>query len=300
MPSAALNSIEQNPTLRHPWPTPSLRNPQPENEGDSRQGGDANTSRSEDPATELEELLREIEHTRNYNPALDKGKAALPEEENHPDRTLIPLKSRPKMKCWFGPRSRRGLSLPLASEPGDNELSPPTAPDRLPCDNHNAGATVRTTIPLPATPTALGVPGFPRTDRVTLTLPHPSKRSPLDAHKLLPANQDRPNPHRFVLQRLGLTEQAFDARVTLELNEFLREQREERRLAHLFPPASTSSQTPRILTKEDCMQLFRVTGVPTSGSLLGVYRWAANLSEAEFDFEANFDPDSIALLDACD
>lgn len=99
---------------------------------------------------------------------------------------------------------------------------------------------------------------------------------------------------------MGLTEQEFDDKVTEEVNEQLRQLRAERLLDRLLPPASTSSMTPRILTKEDCLQLFRATGVPTSGSLVGIYHWAADLGKAYYNLETNFDPESLAFLDAYD
>jgi hypothetical protein len=45
-------------------------------------------------------------------------------------------------------------------------------------------------------------------------------------------------PLRFVLRRLGLTEQEFDARVSLEVNELLRLCTAERRMDRFFPLAS--------------------------------------------------------------
>lgn len=133
--------------------------------------------------------------------------------------------------------------------------------------------------------------------RVTLLPPTINKRSPLDAYKLLPANQETPDPYRFKLKSLGLTAHELDNRVNVEVDELLQELRSERRLSCLFPPESIASSTPRILTKEDCMQLFSTTGVLTSGSLYGVYRWAANLGEAYCNFETDFDPQSLSLLD---
>lgn len=72
-----------------------------------------------------------------------------------------------------------------------------------------------------------------------------------------------------------------------EIDEELRVIMAERRLAHI-----TSFDFPRILSKEDCLVLFEATGVPTSGSLLGVYKWAT-------DAETSVDPEEIdALLNA--
>ena len=92
----------------------------------------------------------------------------------------------------------------------------------------------------------------------------------------------------------------LEAQALDEINETLRVCFAERRLNRLFPPDSIASPTPRILTQEDCLQLFITTGVPSSGSLLGVYRWAANLGVAHFNFETDFSPEDITLLDAYD
>ena len=113
--------------------------------------------------------------------------------------------------------------------------------------------------------------------------PGPSHRSPFDHYKQTAENAPQPDPHRFVLQRLGLTAEEFEDRVTREINETLREARAERNLDLLATPTSdTHEPLSRILTKEDCMTLFRATGVPLSSALgggipLGGQSWPAPL-----------------------
>jgi hypothetical protein len=83
--------------------------------------------------------------------------------------------------------------------------------------------------------------------------------------------------------------------VNSEVDELLHTMRAERRQENLT--ASSSVELPRIMSKEDCMTLFNATGVPPPGALWGVYRWAANLGEARFNFERE---DDNAFLDAYD
>lgn len=103
--------------------------------------------------------------------------------------------------------------------------------------------------------------------RVALSLPAIGQRSPLDKYKATADEAPRPNPHRFVLQRLGLSKETFDARVTAELDDLLRVLRSKKQLSSLTTGVSFSS-IPHILTKEDFLTLFRATSVPKSGPCL--------------------------------
>lgn len=38
----------------------------------------------------------------------------------------------------------------------------------------------------------------------------------------------------------------------------------------------------------------------TSGSMLGMFKWAVDLGRARFNFEMNWDAESISILDAYD
>ena len=107
-----------------------------------------------------------------------------------------------------------------------------------------------------------------RSRRASLT---GSPRRLISAHPLSPPI----SPRRTIVH----------ARTRLEMNVILREPLAERRLARLSPPVLASSATPRILTKEDCPQFFAPTGFSTSGSLLGVFRWASSLGESRFNFD---------------
>ena len=97
-------------------------------------------------------------------------------------------------------------------------------------------------------------------------------------------------------QRLGISAAELDERVEQEVEEFMREITTERMMDRLTAPEGLQ----RILTKEDCLTLFRATGVPASGPLWGVWRWAANLGEARFNFEEPADVGDYSFLNAYD
>jgi hypothetical protein len=102
---------------------------------------------------------------------------------------------------------------------------------------------------------------------------------------------------------MGITAQEFEANVTQEINEIIQQANTERLLERIFPtlPNTSGADPPsRILTKEDCLSLFRATGEPSSGSLLGVYRWAADLGHAKFNFEKELEDHEFHFLDEYD
>lgn len=151
-----------------------------------------------------------------------------------------------------------------------------------------------------------GAPSHPEDDlelnpyapaRVTLTLPAGPNRTPFDIYKASAAEAPKPNPKRFILRRLGLTEEEFDAKVAAEVDDLLRTYGHERQLEHLF---ASSSAAPRVLSKDDLWTLFHATEFPTSGSLLGAYWWAAGFGATRFNFEMDWTPEQIELLNAYD
>lgn len=94
---------------------------------------------------------------------------------------------------------------------------------------------------------------------------------------------------------MGLTEEEFNARTSQDVDELLAEIELSRRQELL-------EQLPfeRVLTKEDCLQMFRVNGHPTTGPMLGVWRWAADLGHARFNFETEPVGDDYSFLNAYD
>ena len=274
---------------------------------------------NEDPGTptsldhssdDLEALLKEIDRLR-HGPTQTSDPITLqatdldpPRQPTTNERTQVNCltnlwnrapKSRPKIKCRFGPASGPRRDCSDAGTSNDEAARPLHVPRRSteedPPPRRDPNAS-----PLAANRSANTEPAAHCTDhhrapadRVTFFSPNPLLRT-----------ADDPNPSRFALNRLGITAEILDARVSEEIETSLLESLRERRLNRLFPPESLASSVPRILTKEDCMQLFSTTGVPTGSSLMGVYRWAANLGEARYNFDTDFFPESIALLDAYD
>lgn len=246
----------------------------------------------QEPAEEIDSLIREIDILRHTQPSdIDQplSQAPTPIEHANNESGVVarltnifapPPQSRPKVKCRFGPSSgRRHRSHPAAASP---EVTPtqPAGSDqindhysRTAHNNHDPGPSSSNEHP---TRTA---------DRVTFFNPGMLNHSTLN---------------RFALDRLGITRETLEERAMEEINEILREGLAERRLSRLFPPESIASTAPRILTQADCLQLFITTGVPTSSSLMGVYRWAAGLGVARFNFDWDFDTDNLELLNAYD
>lgn len=251
---------------------------------------------------ELEALLREIDAARD------------PTANRVPSPTKI--KSRGKQKCTFGPRRRTEPVRNDAEEASSSDRHPapthqqevqrvvrPTqasvvqAPESWP-DASSQRQRVRTSNnrPIfPAPPTS-ATGGFSRydlnnlspdnpflitdhlgitrigLDRVTFYHPSYPRGGPaLTRYYASAMELPRPNPNRFALARLGISEAELEARVAREVDEALTTLSAERRLANIF-----SYDFPRILSKVDCLVLFEATGVPTSGSLLGVYHWATD------------------------
>ena len=201
------------------------------------------------------------------------------------------LRSRPKKKCRFGPYKRHKTATWHQTTHANEHLPPSSIPD-----------TRDYQVPLPE---------IPRTDlqeqeaeptspqgpyRVTFTLPAPRRRTPFDRYFATAPKAPQPPANRFALRRLGITQEELDARVTREVDEALQEFRAERALERIT--ANSSTEAPRILTKEDCLTFCRATGVPPPGALWGVYRWAADLGSTRFNF--NFENDDYSVLDAYD
>lgn len=151
--------------------------------------------------------------------------------------------------------------------------------------------------PSSSAPHPSATPILPRPDRVTLTPPVRSNLSPFQRYYATAPEAPRP-VRRAAWVRLGISEETFNRRVTQEINEALREMAAERALARITEGASV--EFPRVLSKEDCLTLFNATGVLTSGSLYGVYRWAADLDIPKFNFDTEPVGDDYSFLNAYD
>ena len=107
----------------------------------------------------------------------------------------------------------------------------------------------------------------------------------------------RPNPNRFALRRLGLSEAEFENRFAAEVDETLRQIMAERRWAQLQP---NDPSLARALTREDARTMFQAIGVPTSGSLVGVFAWAYGHHAARFNFDVDGTPEQLAFFEEYD
>lgn len=75
------------------------------------------------------------------------------------------------------------------------------------------------------------------------------------------------------MDTLNFTEEELNVQGTREVDKLLCEIDQTRRHALL---EELPNPFGRALTKEDGLRMFRVIGSPTTGSMLGVYRWAAD------------------------
>lgn len=135
--------------------------------------------------------------------------------------------------------------------------------------------------------------------------PFPLHRSPFDYSEA--GKQD--NPYRLIQKRLGLIEEAFEARIQEDIDEFFNEMEEAKALdrepqrsqaeASTSYADSSSTVTERIISKDECYRMLS-DKVLTSGSMLGMYKWAANLGTARYNFEMEWTPENISLLNAYD
>lgn len=138
-------------------------------------------------------------------------------------------------------------------------------------------------------------------DRPTFIHFTPAKRSPFGRYLGLPVEESRPPLFQPVHARFGLTEEAFEAELKLEIDEVLLTAADERERdkEHACCSSSQSASTPlRILSKDDYLKLLHDRGLPLTGPLLGVYLWAADLGRTQFNFD--FDHDDLSILDAFD
>lgn len=255
----------------------------------------------------IEELLREIDFVRGQSPlpsSLHDNEDGQYAQDVRPDMSYtwenenarttgrVP-KSRPKVKCRFGPYKRGSASLtrqdtePLLGAERSQAMTP------TPCLLTASG---RSPVPQPIkTPcTSLGVGPF----RTTLTNPTTRRSFPFARYYPTAPEAPRPNPNRFALAHLGISEETLDAKATREVDEILCYMKAERQLARITPGPSVD--IPQPLSKEDCLTLFRATGVPPLGSLWGVYKWATDLGMARFNFDVEVEGDDYSFLNAYD
>ena len=152
--------------------------------------------------------------------------------------------------------------------------------------------------------------------RCTLMHSVSPKRTPFDHYLKKPA-QPAPalNPYRFAHRKLGMSEAAFEECLKEDVEAFFKEIEEDKASSEAPnppPPPDTSSSsstqtslhdaTPveKVLSKDECFRRLMGSELNT-GSLLGMYLWAADLGRARYwNFEMKWDKESIELLNAYD
>ena len=231
-----------------------------------------------------------------------------PEQGNRGGVEHVPgqqIRSRCKVKCRFGPNRS---SVPQTTTPFVDSLPPSIVAPQDPAQASSVHQRSEWSKFANLMPSSSELQENPSEDeeagpsntapcRVTLRPPGIRNRSPYAGHYGIPPeppDPPQPNPNRFAYQRMGLSQETLDARVTAEVNEFLWEARAERQLVNIFLP-----DVQRILSKEDCLTLFRATGVPHhEDALFGVWRWAADLDIARFNFKHEVINDDYSFLNA--
>lgn len=108
------------------------------------------------------------------------------------------------------------------------------------------------------------------------------------------SNAPEPDPYRFVHAKLGLTAKEFEQHVNNDIDELLTEIECNRR-QELLEQLSYE----RALSKEDCLKLLNGQELDT-GSKWGMFRWAADLGIARFNFDFDGERDDISIFNAYD
>ena len=150
--------------------------------------------------------------------------------------------------------------------------------------------------------------------RPTLMNFSPSKGSPFGWFKGSAfADLRHPPPFSSVHARLGISKGEIESRLTSEIEEVLLQSAEDRRLARVLIEVMPDSLAPSsllpahppsppliVLSKDDAIKLLSPCDFSTSGALLGVWCWAADLGRTGFNFNFDWDKDDLSILDAYD
>ena len=239
----------------------------------------------------------QVNHTQRDRRQDDSEPPALVETAS--PRTSHP-RSRPKVKCTFGPLKCLG-GVPQ---------TPPFRPYVTQTTTSGHDAPCRVQPPTIGLSPVLSDDGghVPSTsanqtcDRVTLAPHFPVQASFMDRFRASAAPAPQLNPHRFKRHALGISQEEFDVHVAREVIEALTELAEERRRAREPTPPAADLSPPLVpLSKDECLRRFFPGNVrPTTGPMLGVFSWALDLGSTRFNFDFNFDTDDVMLLNAYD
>jgi hypothetical protein len=119
-----------------------------------------------------------------------------------------------------------------------------------------------------------------------------------------PIPEERPPPFRPIHVRLGISEKEFEEGLKEEIDSVLVPLAESRRRAKESgseaPPPPQPTPSLQVMTKEDALRFFRQREFPTTGPLLGVWWWAADLGWSRFDYESDVDWNDLSFLNAYD
>lgn len=238
---------------------------------------------------------------------LDKGNARR--DSRHTSSGLI---GRRKEKCHFGPGKVRGRGK-LRSSPSPRHDSPPPPPlSRTPVLPGRDGSCQ---TPL-GDMTAWGLRGYRirqvysqdwisqeqyhleeeevgtiLPDRPTFFHYSTARRAPFGRYDKSVVDHRTPPLFQKVHERLGITEEEFDTNLRREIDELL------------TPPAQkASSSSPArpsepltVMTKADVLR-FLGNRALTSGSELGIYKWAADLGWARYRYDFNLEYNEASWL----
>ena len=255
--------------------------------------------------------------------------------KTNPLRYLERSGRRIKEKCHFGPLSKRGRGKLRTSSPSRRDPPPPPPFDRTPTLNEGDGqerplfgdgqgrpTLGEKTHGRPGDPDRIQptssyewdpqVQKFQMEDDTHVVLPDrptffhftPAKSSPFARYSKTPITDVRLTPFGPVHACLGLSEEEFEARLTSVIDSVLVPRVDAccraKELECEAPPSPHPILSLPVMTKEDGLRFFRHREFPSTGPLLGVYRWAADLGRARFNFDFDFDRDDLSILNAYD
>lgn len=170
----------------------------------------------------------------------------------------------------------------------------------LPDSNTNSNTSPSSLSPSPPPPCTSPV-------APTTTFINRTRRTPFDRYKL--GNLYRPpSPpnYRLAAHKSGLAPDDFASRVTWEIDALLTDAAMDRlKLSKDSEDVPAVAPVSNPLSREDGHRLFinNILAYPSAaspGSVLGIWSWVAGLGSCRYNFDIDWDPDSVDQLDAYD
>jgi hypothetical protein len=118
--------------------------------------------------------------------------------------------------------------------------------------------------------------------RTTLAPPTYIKRSPSDHYKAGPTPAPTEDPYRFIQRKLGISAKTFEERIAQDVDDLLQELADEK-CASTPPTQQEAGPSECAILKDKCYRMLRDKEL-TSGSMLGMFKWAADLGRARVQF----------------